>query len=171
MGQERNRTIATMMRECYTTCVVRVFSCATAPAQTHYEKMAYARSCTDMHLNRDHLPKTMTDRLRCTALGHPMKLSEPTAVAHAAVTPLTLQARLHTIPMMRADGCEWAYDQVDRYHRKPQAKKRRSSLRLSKLGCCRAGLATYCDTTMKTNSPSRFKNSSPAATTAANNKG
>ena len=87
MGQERNRTIASMMRECYTAFVVRVFSCATAPAQTHYETMAFARSCTDMHLNRDHLPKTMTDRLQCTALGHPMKVSEPTAAAHAAVTP------------------------------------------------------------------------------------
>ena len=70
-----------------------------------------------MHLNRDHLPKTMTDRLQCTALGHPMKLSEPTAAAHAVVKPLTLQARVHTFPMMRADGCEWAYDQIGRHQK------------------------------------------------------
>ena len=104
----RNRTIATMMREWYAACVMRVFSCATAPAQAHYETMAFARSCTDKHLNRDHLPKAMPDRLQCTALGHPMKLSEPTAAANAAITPLTLQAGLHTISMMRPDGCEWA---------------------------------------------------------------
>jgi hypothetical protein len=117
MGQERNRTIATMMREGCTACVVRIFSCATATGQTHYETMAYARSCTDKHLNRDYLPTTMTDRLQCTALGHPMKLAEPTAAAHAAVTPLTLQARLRTIPAMKADGCEWAYDQMGRYQK------------------------------------------------------
>ena len=98
MGQERNRTIATMARGGYTAaCGVRVFSCATASGQTHYGKMAFARSCTDKHLSRDYLPTTMTDRLQCTTLGNPMKLAEPTAAAHAAVTPLTLQARLHTI--------------------------------------------------------------------------
>ena len=117
MGQERNRTIATMLRECSAACVVRVFRCATAPAQTHYEMMAFARSCTDKHLNRNHPPKAMTDRLQCTALGYPMKLSEPTAAAHTAVKLLTLQARLHTISMMQPDGCEWAYDQMDRYQK------------------------------------------------------
>ena len=111
MGQERNRTIA------INDCVVRVFSCATAFGQTHYETMAHARSCTDKHLKRDHLPKIMIDCLQCTALGHPMKLLEPTAAAHAVGTPLTLQARLHTIPMVRAYGCEWAYDQMDRYQK------------------------------------------------------
>ena len=79
--------------------------------------MAFVRSCTDKHLNYDHLSKAMADRLQCTVLGHPMKLSEPTAATHAAVTPLTLQACLHTIPMMRPDGCEWAYDQMDCYQK------------------------------------------------------
>ena len=57
------------------------------------------------------------------------------------------------------------------YHRKYKVKKRRSSLRSSKLGCCRDSLATYCDTTTKTNSPSMLKNSSPTATTASPQKG
>ena len=76
--------------------------------------MAFARSCIDRHLGSGLLPKSMTDRLQCTALGHPTKLVEPTAAAHAAVTPLTLHARLHTIPVMQPEGCTWAYDQMDR---------------------------------------------------------
>lgn len=66
--------------------------------------MAFARSCIDKNLNRDAPLTLLVDRLQCTALGHPMKMAEPTAAAHAAVTPLTMQARFHNIPMMKADG-------------------------------------------------------------------
>ena len=104
-----------MLRECYTASVVRVFRSATATDQTHFEAMAFARSSIDRHLGSGLLPKSMTDCLQCTALGHPTELVEPTAAAHAAVTPLALQARLHTIPMMQPEGCTWAYDQMDRH--------------------------------------------------------
>ena len=46
-----------------------------------------------------------------------MKIVEPTAAAHAAVTSLTLQARLHTVSMMEPEGRTWAYDQIDRHQR------------------------------------------------------
>jgi hypothetical protein len=78
-----------------------VCSSATATDQTHFEAMAFARRCIDRFIGDGPLPTGMTDRLQCTALGHPMKIVEPTAAAHAAVTPFTLQARLHTVPMIR----------------------------------------------------------------------
>ena len=73
VGQERNRTIATLIRDGHTASAVRIFSCcATATGQTHFDEtmMAYARSFTDKHLNRDSPPTAMTERLQCTALGH-----------------------------------------------------------------------------------------------------
>ena len=104
-GPERNRMVSALLRDCFTATVVRVFSSATATEQTHFEAMAFARSCIDRFIGEGPLPKGVTDRLQCTALGHPMKIVEPTVAAHAAVTPLTLQARLHTISMMEPGGC------------------------------------------------------------------
>ena len=116
-GLERNLMVSALLRDCFiATAVVRVFSSATATEQTQFEAMAFARSCIDRFIGEGPLPKGVTDRLQCTALGHPMKIVEPTAAAHAAVTPLALQqARLHTISMMEPEGCTWVYNQMDRH--------------------------------------------------------
>ena len=112
-GPERNKIVTALMRDCFTATVVWVFSSATATGQTHFEAMALARSCIDRFIGAGVLPTSMTDRIQCTTVGHPMKFVEPTAAAHAAVTPLTLQTRLHTVSMMKPQGCPWAYDQMD----------------------------------------------------------
>ena len=46
-GPERNRMVSALLRDCFTATVVRVFSSATATEQTHFEAMAFARSCID----------------------------------------------------------------------------------------------------------------------------
>ena len=107
--------MSALLRDCFTATVVRVCSSAAATGKTHFEAMAFARSCIDRFVGDGLLPTGMMDCLQCTTLGHPMKLVEPTAAAHAAVTPLTLQARLHTVSMMEPQGCTWAYEQLDRH--------------------------------------------------------
>ena len=78
-GPERNKIVSALLRDCcFTATVVRVYSSATATGQTHFEAMAFARSCIDRFVGDGPLPTGITDRSQCTALGHPMKIS----VAH-----------------------------------------------------------------------------------------
>ena len=78
-GPERNKIVSALLRDCcFTATVVRVYSSATATGQTHFEAMAFARSCIDRFVGDGLLPTGMMDCLQCTTLGHPMKLVEPT---------------------------------------------------------------------------------------------
>ena len=114
-GPSRNKIVSALMRDGFTATVVRVFSCATATDQVHHGAMAFARSCIDRFIGAGVFPTSMTDRLQCTTVGHQMRLLEPTSAAHAAVTPLTLSSRFHTVSMTNAQNCSWAYDQLDRH--------------------------------------------------------
>ena len=114
-GPARKKIVSSLMRNCFIATVVRVFSCATATDRIHYGAMAFARSSIDRFIAAGVLPTSMTDRRQCTTVGHPMRLLEPTSAAHAAVTPLTLPSRFRTVPMTKAQGCSWAYDQLDRH--------------------------------------------------------
>ena len=77
--------------------------------------MALARSSIDRLLRTGVLPPSMTDRLQCTLAGQPMRLMQPGVAAHAAVTPTTLRARLHTVSMWEGHYSNYAYDQMDRH--------------------------------------------------------
>ena len=77
--------------------------------------MTLARSSIDRFIGTGVLPSSMTDRLQCTMTGQTMRLMEPTAAAHAAVTPLTLRARFRTVPMSEGQNSTWGYDQMDRH--------------------------------------------------------
>ena len=114
-GLSRNKIVSALMRGAFTATVVRVFSCATATDQVHHGAMAFARSSIDRFIGKGVLPSSMTDRLQCTKVGHPMRLLEPTSAAHAAVTPPTLASRFHTVSMTNAQGCLWTYEQLDRH--------------------------------------------------------
>ena len=59
----------------------------------------------------------MVDRLQCTLVGQPIRLMEPSAAAHAAVTSTTLRARFHTASMWEGHISRYAYDQMDRHQK------------------------------------------------------
>ena len=116
-GPMRNKIVGQLLRGGFTATIVRVFSSATGTGQVHHEAMALARSSIDRFIGTGVLPSSLTDRLQCTMTGQPMRLMEPTAAAHAAVTPLTLRARLHTLPMYEGHVSTFAYDQMDRHQK------------------------------------------------------
>ena len=114
-GPARNKTVGQLLRDGFTATIVRVFDSASSTGQVHFEAMALARSSIDRLLRTGVLPPSMVDRLQCTLVGQPMRLMEPSAAAHAAVTPTTLRARLHTASMWEGHFSNYAYDQMDRH--------------------------------------------------------
>ena len=60
----------------------------------------------------------MVDRLQCTLVGQAIRLMEPSAAAHAAVTLTTLlRARFHTAPMWEGHVSRYAFGQMDRHQK------------------------------------------------------
>ena len=114
-GPQRNKIVGQILRDGFTATIVRVFDSASSTGQVHFEAMALARSSIDRLLRTGVLPPSMTDRLQCTLVGQPMRLMQPSAAAHAAVTPTTLRARLHTASMWEGHYSNYAYDQMDRH--------------------------------------------------------
>ena len=114
-GAQRNKLVGQLLRDGFTATIVRVFECASSTDVVHFEAMALARSSIDRLLHTGVLPPSMTERLQCTLPGQPMRLMQPGLAAHAAVTPITLRARLHTVPMWRGHSSDYCYDQMDRH--------------------------------------------------------
>ena len=117
-GPSRNKIVGQLMRDGFTATVVRVFSSATATGTIHHEAMALARSNIDRFIGTGVIPPIWTDRLQCTLAGQPLRLMAPTSAAHAVVTPTTMRARFHTVPMAEAgQSSSYSYDQMDRHQK------------------------------------------------------
>ena len=116
-GPTRNKIVGQLLRDGFTATIVRVFSSATSTGQVHHEAMALARSSIDRLIRTGVLPPNMVDRLQCTLVGQPIRLMEPSAAAHAAVTPTTLRARFHTASMWEGHLSRYAFDQMDRHQK------------------------------------------------------
>jgi len=115
-GPSRNKIASQLMRDGFTATIVRVFSSATATGTVHHEAMALARSNIDRFMDTGVIPPIWVDRLQCTLADQPVRLMPPTPAAHAAVTPTTLRARFHTVPMS-GQSSTYPYDQMDRHQK------------------------------------------------------
>ena len=116
-GPARNKTVGQLLRDGFTATIVRVFDSASSTGQVHHEAMALARSSIVRLIRTGVLPPNMVGRLQCTLVGQPIRLMEPSAAAHAAVTPTTLRARFHTASMWEGHLSRYAFDQMDRHQK------------------------------------------------------
>ena len=115
-GQSRNKIVGQLLRDAFTATVVRVFSSASSTGSVYPEEsMALARNNVDRLMRTGVIPPSMVGHLQCTLAGQPVRLMQPDAAAHAAVTPTTLRARWHTMSMWKGHFSDYACDQMDRH--------------------------------------------------------